>query len=48
MIQKLRRQSVKTAAVKSKMATGTKPNTARSRSFIVPSPTIEHHLELER
>lgn len=48
MIQKLRRQSVKAAAVKSKLGSGSKTNTARSRSFIVPSPTLEHHLELER
>ncbi|XP_075226335.1 transmembrane protein KIAA1109 homolog tweek [Lycorma delicatula] len=47
MIQKLRRQSVKAAAVKSKLSVGSKPSTARSRSFIVPSPTIEHHLELD-
>ncbi|XP_024891805.1 uncharacterized protein KIAA1109-like isoform X13 [Temnothorax curvispinosus] len=45
MIQKLRRQSVKASGIKGKLGLGSKPNTYRSRSFIVPSPTPEHHLE---
>lgn len=45
MIQKLRRQSVKASGIKGKLGLGNKPNTYRSRSFIVPSPTPEHHLE---
>ncbi|XP_057320080.1 bridge-like lipid transfer protein family member 1 isoform X4 [Microplitis mediator] len=45
MIQKLRRQSVKASGIKGKLGLGNKPNTYRSRSFIVPSPTPEHQLE---
>ncbi|XP_020299521.1 uncharacterized protein KIAA1109 isoform X8 [Pseudomyrmex gracilis] len=45
MIQKLRRQSVKASGIKGKLGLGGKTNTYRSRSFIVPSPTPEHHLE---
>lgn len=40
MIQRLRRQSVKSSN-KTKAA-------FRSRSFIVPSPTPEHHIEIDR
>nr|XP_031841602.1 transmembrane protein KIAA1109 isoform X3 [Nomia melanderi] len=45
MIQKLRRQSVKASGIKGKLGLGGKPNTYRSRSFIVPSPTLENQLE---
>ncbi|XP_012270662.1 uncharacterized protein KIAA1109 isoform X2 [Orussus abietinus] len=45
MIQKLRRQSVKASGIKGKLGLGSKTNAYRSRSFIVPSPTPEHHLE---
>ncbi|XP_063974640.1 bridge-like lipid transfer protein family member 1 isoform X5 [Diachasmimorpha longicaudata] len=45
MIQKLRRQSVKASGIKGKLGLGSKSNTYRSRSFIVPSPTPEHQLE---
>lgn len=46
MIQKLRRQSVKASGIKGKLGLGSRPNTYRSRSFIVPSPTPENnHLE---
>ena len=48
MIQKLRRQSVKASSIKGKLGLGSKASTYRSRSFIVPSPTPEHHLEMER
>ncbi|PNF17353.1 hypothetical protein B7P43_G02988, partial [Cryptotermes secundus] len=47
MIQKLRRQSVKASSIKGKFGLGSKASTYRSRSFIVPSPTPEHHLEME-
>ncbi|XP_054257192.1 bridge-like lipid transfer protein family member 1 [Macrosteles quadrilineatus] len=39
MIQKLRRQSVKSS--------NKNKTTFRSRSFIVPSPTLEHHIEID-
>ncbi|XP_006618311.1 transmembrane protein KIAA1109 isoform X10 [Apis dorsata] len=45
MIQKLRRQSVKASGIKGKLGLGGKPTTYRSRSFIVPSPTLENQLE---
>ncbi|XP_039287951.1 LOW QUALITY PROTEIN: transmembrane protein KIAA1109 [Nilaparvata lugens] len=45
MIQRLRRQNVKTSDVKSKGAS--KTNACRSRSFIVPTQTLEQHLELD-
>ncbi|KAF4529364.1 hypothetical protein B566_EDAN016813 [Ephemera danica] len=45
MIQKLRRQSVKASSIKGKFGLGSKTNTYKSRSFIVPSPTPENHLE---
>ncbi|XP_076753670.1 transmembrane protein KIAA1109 homolog tweek isoform X3 [Xylocopa sonorina] len=45
MIQKLRRQSVKASGIKGKLGLGGKSNTYRSRSFIVPSPTLENQLE---
>jgi hypothetical protein len=48
MIQKLRRQSVKASSIKGKFGLGSKASAYRSRSFIVPSPTPEHHLEMER
>ncbi|XP_063234537.1 bridge-like lipid transfer protein family member 1 isoform X2 [Bacillus rossius redtenbacheri] len=47
MIQKLRRQSVKASSIKGKFGLGSKSSTYRSRSFIVPSPTPEHHIEME-
>nr|CAD7425599.1 unnamed protein product [Timema monikensis] len=47
MIQKLRRQSVKASSIKGKLGIGSKMSTYRSKSFIVPSPTPEHHVELE-
>ncbi|KAK9751645.1 hypothetical protein QE152_g4782 [Popillia japonica] len=40
MIQKLRRQSVRASSIKGKIL-GSKQNTYRSRSFIVPSPMLE-------
>ncbi|CAH1406051.1 unnamed protein product [Nezara viridula] len=46
MIQKLRRQSVKSSSMKKKLMSS-KSATFRSRSFIVPSPTPEHQLEIE-
>ncbi|XP_031778307.1 transmembrane protein KIAA1109 isoform X11 [Nasonia vitripennis] len=45
MIQKLRRQSVKASGIRGKLGLGGKSNSYRSRSFIVPSPTPEHHIE---
>ncbi|XP_076277865.1 transmembrane protein KIAA1109 homolog tweek isoform X5 [Lasioglossum baleicum] len=45
MIQKLRRQSVKASGIKGKLGLGGKTNAYRSRSFIVPSPTLENQLE---
>jgi len=36
---------VKASGIKGKLGLGSKTNTYRSRSFIVPSPTPEHHLE---
>nr|CAD7569538.1 unnamed protein product [Timema californicum] len=47
MIQKLRRQSVKASSIKGKLGIGSKMSTYRSKSFIVPSATPEHHVELE-
>lgn len=44
MIQKLRRQSVKASGIR-KLGVGSKSNPNRSRSFIVPSPTLENQLE---
>ncbi|XP_014242068.1 uncharacterized protein KIAA1109 isoform X2 [Cimex lectularius] len=46
MIQKLRRQSVKASNIKKRLM-GSKSATFRSRSFIVPSPTPEHQIEIE-
>lgn len=43
MIQKLRRQSVKTSTLKGKLGLGYRTNTYRSRSFIVPSSMPENH-----
>jgi hypothetical protein len=45
MIQKLRRQSVKASSIKGKFGLGSKTNAYKSRSFVVPSPTPENHLE---
>ncbi|KAK6639579.1 hypothetical protein RUM43_007852 [Polyplax serrata] len=47
MIQKLRRQSMRTAAIKDKFGLSKNSTTFRSRSFIIPSPTPEHALETE-
>ncbi|KAK9502019.1 hypothetical protein O3M35_012630 [Rhynocoris fuscipes] len=46
MMQKLKRQSVKKSNIK-KTLMGSKSATFRSRSFIVPSPTPEHQIEIE-
>lgn len=47
MIQKLRRQSMRTSSIKDKFGLGKKTSTFRSRSFIIPSPTLENNLEVE-
>lgn len=45
MIQKLRRQSVKASTItKGKLGLGSN----RSRSFIVPSPTPEDQIDVEK
>ncbi|KAJ8916684.1 hypothetical protein NQ315_000329 [Exocentrus adspersus] len=41
MIQKLRRQSMRASSIKGKFGLGSKPNTFRSKSFMVPSPMPE-------
>jgi len=46
MIQKLKRQSVKASSIKGKLGIGKNAH-LRSRSFMVPSPTPEHGLDLE-
>lgn len=46
-MQKLKRQSVKASNIKKRLM-GSKSATFRSRSFIVPSPTPEHQIEIER
>ncbi|KAL1138267.1 hypothetical protein AAG570_009956 [Ranatra chinensis] len=46
MIQRWRKSSVRTSSNKKKMMSS-KSTTFRSRSFIVPSPTPENHLEMD-
>ncbi|XP_050315619.1 transmembrane protein KIAA1109 isoform X2 [Anthonomus grandis grandis] len=41
MIQKLRRQSMRASSIKGKFGLGSKSNTFRSKSFVVPSPMPE-------
>lgn len=48
MIQRLRRQSVRASSIKGKFGLGKNASSFRSRSFIIPSPTPEHALEMER
>lgn len=47
MIQKLRRQSMRTSAIKDKFGLSKTSTSFRSRSFIIPSPTPENALEME-
>ncbi|BES96456.1 Fragile site-associated protein C-terminus [Nesidiocoris tenuis] len=47
MMQRIRRQSVKKGMAAKKPMISSKSATFRSRSFIVPSPTPEHHIEIE-
>lgn len=47
MIQKLRRQSVKASSIKGKLGLGSRASAYRSKSFIIPSPTPERHIEIE-
>lgn len=47
MIQKLRRQSMRTSAIKDKFGLSKNSASIRSRSFIIPSPTPESALEAD-